>query len=215
MLLIDDFRSSSCSVSLDIIINNKYLLSYIYYNISININLLERHKETMNLSSNDLIALLEDLDSPFTAHESEGYFSGLVSCNLEKGLYSIELNKYFDYQKLKLDHYEFLEKYIIELSTKLNEKSFSPSFDTEVTDKKKLIALGQWSKGYSLAISIVLDKKYIKNNLELQEIIHDFEEIGKIEDEYNFNSSDEDKRHYDNIRDYVLTSVNYVFAKTK
>ena len=169
----------------------------------------------MNLLSNPLIKLLEDLDSPFTIHETDGYFSGLVSSNLKKELYSLECKKYFNYKKLKSNHHELLDQYITDLAAKFDAKSFSPSFDGEITDTKKLIALGQWAKGYALAICIVLDKKYIKNSLELQEISHDFEEIGKIEDEYNFNSSDEDKEHYDNIRDYILSSVDYIFTQTK
>tara|TARA_B100001996_G_scaffold173204_1_gene132215 strand:+ start:81 stop:590 length:510 start_codon:yes stop_codon:yes gene_type:complete len=169
----------------------------------------------MNLLNNNLIKLLEDLNTPFTIHETDGYFSGLISCNLKKELYYLEFKKYFDHKKLKLNHYEFLEQYTIGLAANFETKSFSLSFDAEIDNNKKLIALGQWSKGYALAISIVLDKKYIKNSLELQEIVHDFEEISKIEDEYNFNSSDEDKQHYDNIRDYVLSSIDYVFAQTK
>ena len=169
----------------------------------------------MNLSNSALMKLLEDLDSPFTVHETDGYFTGLVCCNLKKELYELEFNKYFDHKKITLDHYEFLEQYIIQLSTKLSEKSFSLSFDAEIMNTKKLIALGQWSKGYALAISIALDKKYVKNTLELQEIIHDFEEISKIEDEYNLNSSDEDKRHYDNIRDYISSSIEYILKQTQ
>jgi len=169
----------------------------------------------MNLSNSALMKLLEDLDSLFTVHETDGYFAGLVCCNLKKELYELEFNKYFDHKNIKLDHYEFLEQYIIQLSTKFSEKSFSLSFDAEIMNTKKLISLGQWSKGYALAISIALDKKYVKNTLELQEIIHDFEEISKIEDEYNLNSSDEDKRHYDNIRDYISSSIEYILKQTQ
>ena len=98
----------------------------------------------MNLLNNNLIKLLEDLNTPFTIHETDGYFSGLISCNLKKELYYLEFKKYFDHQNLKSNHYEFLEQYTIDSAASFNTKSFSLSFDAEIDNTKKLIALGQW-----------------------------------------------------------------------
>ena len=45
--------------------------------------------------------------------------------------------------------------------------------------------------------------------------MHNFDEIGNINQKYNLNDMENNKKHYNNIREYVEKSVYRVFEKMR
>ena len=60
-----------------------------------------------------------------------------------------------------------------------------------------------------------MDNKLLNNTLNIQEIMHDLTEISKVEDKYNLDNSTDNNNYYDDISDYVISSMYYIYMESK
>ena len=60
-----------------------------------------------------------------------------------------------------------------------------------------------------------MDNKLLNNTLNIQEIMHDLTEISKLEDKYILDDSKENNNYYDDISDYVISSMYYIYMESK
>ncbi len=84
-------------------------------------------------------------------------------------------------------------------------------FDKHNILQKQLESMAQWVTHFIMAVNISVEKKFLKNSLQLQEILFDFQEISKSCDNYFIDNEVDDKEHYDTIREYILTSVYSIY----
>ena len=71
----------------------------------------------------------------------------------------------------------------------------------------KLITLSKWTQNFVLGLNFLLENKSIRNSLNIQDIIHDFVEIGKIEEHYIIQDNEECNNYYNDINAYVISVV--------
>ena len=158
--------------------------------------------------------LLESIGCPFSEHEAQGYVVGLLIQNL-KNKYHTELNSYLKYGTMDSNHHSVVDKYTIVLLGMLTKKTLLPSYENEDSIEEKLLALSDWCSHFYMSMSVGIEKRHIVNDMEIQDIMHNFDEIGNINQKYNLNDMENNKKHYNNIREYVEKSVYRVFEKMR
>tara|TARA_Y100000996_G_scaffold337722_1_gene274463 strand:+ start:683 stop:1180 length:498 start_codon:yes stop_codon:yes gene_type:complete len=158
--------------------------------------------------------LLESIGCPFSEHEVQGYMIGLLSQNL-KDDYKNELDSYLKYLAKDKRHQETINNYTILLLKMLMNKKLMASYDNESSIEEKILALSDWTRHFYMSLSVGLEKRNISNDMELQSIMHDFDEIGNINQKYSLNDMENNKKHYNNIKEYIEKSVYRMFDKMR
>ena len=158
--------------------------------------------------------LLESMGCPFSEHEVQGYMVGLLSQNL-KDEYHKELNLYLKYGTENTKNHDVIDKYTISLLGMLTKKILIASYEGEDAIEEKLLALSDWSSHFYMSMSVGIEKRHISNDMEIQDIMHNFDEIGNINQKYNLNDMENNKNHYNNIKEYVEKSVYRIYEKMR
>ena len=172
----------------------------------------------MHLLHKNLDNFLTKIDSPFSIDEVSGYLSGFASSNVPYDKYHNGLIIYFSgggisiHDDLNLD---IIKSNISHISASLEKHDFSFPFDSSKDLTKKLINLAAWSRNFILSINYLMDNKLLNNTLNIQEIMHDLTEISKVEDKYNLDNSTDNTNYYDDISDYVISSMYYIYMESK
>lgn len=158
--------------------------------------------------------LLEIIGSPFSEHEVQGYMVGLLIQNLKEA-YHTELQLYLRYDADMTDVTSNINQHTVSLLKMLTDKSLKNSYKNEQAIDEKILALSDWTKHLYMSLSLGVEKKYIPNDMEIQEAMHNFDEIGKINEKYNLNDMENNDKHYNNIREYVEKTVLRLFVKIR
>ena len=172
----------------------------------------------MNLLQINLKTFLSDIESPFSINEVCGYLAGFAVSNQPVDSYFSALEMYFsnksepdkkqpDY-KIVIDNITFMKQSIS------NGLPIFPFFE-ESNSQNKLIALGEWSKGFVLSINFLIQQKLLKNTLDYQETLHDLTEISKVSYNYDINDIGETDKHYLEISNYVLSAVTHICSMSR
>jgi len=104
-----------------------------------------------------------------------------------------------------------LDQSIAQTINSLINNSLSLSFDEHANLETQLEGMAHWVTYFILAINIAVDNKYIKNSLQIQELLFDFQEITRSQDNYFIDNEVDDREHYDTIREYILNSVYSIY----
>ena len=179
---------------------------------------LTNQKETMHLLHKNLDNFLTEIDSPFSIDEVSGYLSGFASSNVPYEKYHNGLTIYFSTNGVSMHgdlNLDIIKSNISHISASLEKHDFSFPFDSSKDLTKKLINLAAWSKNFILSINYLMDNKLLNNTLNIQEIMHDLTEISKVEDKYNLDNSTDNNNYYDDISDYVISSMYYIYMESK
>ncbi len=159
----------------------------------------------------DLSKFIEENEIPFNQNEVEGYLFGLIVCNIGEN---------FKYEFVKFigkDLYESVpKKNLLDVSIArtingLINNNASLSFDQNDDLQIQLEGMGDWVRYFTMAINVSVDNKYLKNSLQLQELLFDFQEISKSHDNYFIDNEVDDREHYDTIKEYILSSVYSIY----
>ena len=172
----------------------------------------------MDLLQINLKTFLSDIESPFSINEVCGYLAGFAVSNQSVDSYFSALEMYFsnksepdkkqpDY-KIVIDNITFVKQSIS------NGLPIFPFFE-ESNSQNKLIALGEWSKGFVLSTNFLIQQKLLKNTLDYQETLHDLTEISKVSYNYDINDIDETDKHYQEISNYVLSAVTHICSMSR
>tara|TARA_Y100000766_G_scaffold33430_1_gene23183 strand:+ start:1168 stop:1680 length:513 start_codon:yes stop_codon:yes gene_type:complete len=159
----------------------------------------------------NLIKFIERNEIPFNQNEIQGYLIGLLVCNIGENFKGVFL-KY-----IGTEHYEsmsdkkLLDHFIADTLNDLINQRTSLMFDKHNTLQSQLESMAQWVTHFIMAVNISVEKKFLKNSLQLQEILFDFQEISKSYDNYFIDNEVDDREHYDTIREYILTSVYSIY----
>ena len=159
-----------------------------------------------------LIKFIETNEIPFNQSEIQGYLIGLLVCNIGENFKGVFL-KY-----IGTEHYEsmsdkkLLDHFIADTLNDLINQRTSLMFDKHNTLQSQLEGMAQWVIHFIMAVNISVEKKFLKNSLQLQEVLFDFQEISKSYDNYFIDNEVDDREHYDTIREYILTSVYSIYS---
>mgnify|MGYP005713847071 FL=1 len=159
----------------------------------------------------NLIKFIERNDIPFNQNEIQGYLIGLLVCNIGENFKGVFL------EYIGSDYYEsmsdkkLLDLFIADTLNDLINQSTSLLFDKHDTLQAQVESMAQWVTHFIMAVNISVEKKLLKNTLQLQEILFDFQEISKSYDNYFIDNEVDDREHYDTIREYILTSVYSIY----
>ena len=164
----------------------------------------------MNLSE-----FISNNEIPFSRDEFQGFLIGLLACNLEDS-FKDEL-KLFIGENIYSNHAskKDIETYITFLLKGLISRDINLTFDQDTELSEKVIGIANWTKYFSMSVNLAVDKKYLKNSVELQELLFDLIEIGKISDKYKLGQDSDDQENYKIIREYVLNSVYSIYNLTR
>ena len=158
--------------------------------------------------------LLDIIGSPFSEHEVQGYMVGLLIQNLKEDYYN-ELQLYLKYDVDRADIISNINQQTVSILKMLTNKLLRNSNENEQAIDEKILALSDWTKHLYMSLSLGVEKKNIPNDMEIQEAMHNFDEIGKINEKYNLNDMENNDKHYNNIREYVEKTVLRLFDKIR
>jgi len=172
----------------------------------------------MHLLHKNLDNYLTEIDSPFSIDEVSGYLSGFASSNVPYEKYHNGLIIYFSGDAVSIHddlNLDIIKSSISHISTSLENRDFSFPFGSSKDIAKKLVNLAAWSKNFILSINYLMENKLLNNTLNIQEIMHDLTEISKVEDKYNLDNAGDNNNYYDDISDYVISSMYYIYMESK
>ena len=172
----------------------------------------------MDLLHKNLDNFLIEIECPFTIEEVYGYLTGFASSSVQYSEYHDGLMIYFLNEQTHSGNNintDIVKDNISYITRALENNSFVFPFDSSINSIQRLINLSGWSKNYVLSINYLIEKKLLSNTLNIQEIIHDLTEISKLEDKYNLDNSAENSDYYDEISDYVISSMYYIYMESK
>jgi len=159
----------------------------------------------------DLNKFIEKNDIPFNQNEVQGYLMGLLVCNIGEN-FKLEFVKFIGKNVYdSLPEKNALDLSIAQTINSLINDSLSLSFDEHANLENQLEGMAQWVTYFILAINISVDNKYIKNSLQIQELLFDFQEITRSHDNYFIDNEVDDREHYDTIKEYILNSVYSIY----
>tara|TARA_B100001989_G_C24495161_1_gene441796 strand:- start:593 stop:1108 length:516 start_codon:yes stop_codon:yes gene_type:complete len=164
----------------------------------------------MNLSE-----FISNNEIPFSQDEFQGFLVGLLACNLEDN-FKDEL-KLFIGATIYSDHnsQKNIEDYIALLLKGLISKDICLTFDQNIELSEKVTGIADWTKYFSMSINLAVDKKYLRNSVELQELLFDLIEIGKLSEKYKLTQDSDDQENFRIIREFVLNSVYSIYNLTR
>jgi len=166
----------------------------------------------MSLSTKKLKKMIDGADNPFSPIEAEGYLTCFAANfnNLSIDLLNKALSIYFfdanDDIKTEKNS-AILREVISDISKSLSNKTYLLPIDNQMSISSKLITLSKWTQNFVLGLNFLLENKSIRNTLNIQDIIHDFVEIGKIEEHYIIQDNEECNNYYNDISAYVISVV--------
>mgnify|MGYP001177715251 FL=1 len=159
----------------------------------------------------DLNKFIEKNDIPFNQNEVQGYLMGLLVCKIGEN-FKLEFVKFIGKDVYdSLPEKNALDQSIAQTINSLINNSLSLSFDEHANLETQLEGMAHWVTYFILAINIAVDNKYIKNSLQIQELLFDFQEITRSQDNYFIDNEVDDREHYDTIREYILNSVYSIY----
>ena len=159
----------------------------------------------------DLNKFIEKNDIPFNQNEVQGYLMGLLVCNIGEN-FKLEFVKFIGKNVYdSLPEINALDLSIAQTINSLINNSLTLSFDEHVNLENQLEGMAHWVTYFILAINISVDNKYIKNSLQIQELLFDFQEITRSHDNYFIDNEVDDREHYDTIKEYILNSVYSIY----
>ncbi len=159
----------------------------------------------------NLNKFIEKNDIPFNHNEVQGYLMGLLVCNIGEN-FKFEFVKFIGKNVYdSLSEKKALDLSIAQAINSLINNSLSLSFDEHANLENQLKGMSHWVTYFILAINISVDNKYIKNSLQIQELLFDFQEITRSHDNYFIDNEVDDREHYDTIKEYILNSVYSIY----